>query len=554
MDLLERLRQNGTWRALLAQLRKSADSEASGRGVVFADGLWGSFAPLLAGLLVGELDRPLLYVTAHLEQADEIRDDLELFTDRTPDMFNAFEALIGEGAASEEIHAERINLCARLDQYRRSGEQLAGQIIVTPIQALMQSVPAPDALQAELLTLAVDQHYDPLELADWLVERGYTRLDQVEAPGDFALRGEILDIYPPGESDPYRLDFFGEQVESIRSFDVSTQRSDRDFQTVRIPALPGSDGQANKTRTSKNTGEIVNFLSYLPEDTIIVLAEPGEIQELGRIFWSRLTDPRGMMPVERVFQRANDFTQLHLCNLPTGETDKRFSFGVQSLTRFETKTAEALSELQELADRRDIILYCDNEAEKQRFIELYNSTLGQLPLRLELTVGLMHHGFDWPEGELACLGHHELFHRYQQRRRIRKTHAARPIESWLDLHVGDYVVHVVHGIARFIGMRTMSKTGGGKQEEYLTLEFAEKAKLHVPVSQIELVQKYIGAGGIKPQLSKLGGTRWNKTKQRSAYRPPAPPKKASPIPMTPIGNANSKVASSTPKLKTNSAR
>ena len=155
-----------------------------------------------------------------------------------------------------------------------------------------------------------------------------------------------------------------------------------------------------------------------------------------------------MMPVERVFQRANDFAQLHLCNLPAGETGERFSFGVQSLARFETKTAEALSELQTLADRRDIVLYCDNEAEEQRFVELYRSTLGQLPRRLQLTVGLMHHGFDWPEGELTVIGHHELFHRYQQRRRIRKTHAARPIESWLDLHIGDYVVHVSHGIGR----------------------------------------------------------------------------------------------------------
>jgi transcription-repair coupling factor (superfamily II helicase) len=126
----------------------------------------------------------------------------------------------------------------------------------------------------------------------------------------------------------------------------------------------------------------------------------------------------------------------------------------------------------------------------------------------------MHQGFDWPAGELAVVGHHEVFHRYQQRRRIRRTHAARPVESWLDLNVGDYVVHVVHGIARFTGMRVMQKSASGKREEYLTLEFAEGAKMHVPVTQIDLVQKYIGAGGAAPTLSKLGGTRWSKTKER----------------------------------------
>src|SRR5690606_4269935 len=132
---------------------------------VSADGLWGSFAPVLAGAVARELGRPLLYVTAHLDQADELRDDLELLCGLTPDLLSAFETVTGEGAASDEIHAERVALCARLMD-RRTGSREGSEAdrppwIVAPIQALMQSVPSPSALAADLLDLRVGEQRDP---------------------------------------------------------------------------------------------------------------------------------------------------------------------------------------------------------------------------------------------------------------------------------------------------------------------------------------------------------------------------------------------------------
>ena len=548
VNVLERMAGDGTFGALVARIREWSARQAHGpdktgsdgldQGVVSADGLWGSFAPILAGTVAAQLKRPLLYVTAHLEQADEIRDDLELFCGKTVELLSAFETLPGEGAASDEIHAERIRLCARLSDARligarthnggpaqpRSGrgrsrprsaehpqEARGDLIVVAPIQALMQAVPAPQAMAANLLTLSVGQRHEPPVLAGWLTRHGYTRLDQGEQPGDFALRGDILDLFPSGEVEPYRVDFLNDGLESIRRFEVGTQRSEACVDTLQIPAV-GSAGLAISADTPEP--QITNFLSYMPAEAIVAFDEPAEIQELGRMFWSRLGQPKGIMPVDRLFQRAAALTQLHLYSLPTAGVPDRFSFGVQSLTRFETRTPEALNELAGLAGQRDVLLYCDNEPEGDRFRELWASAVGDWPERLDLRIGLLHHGFDWPAGELALVGHHEVFHRYRQRRRIRRAYAARPIESWLDLHPGDHVVHVVHGIARFCGMKTIRKGDSDKSEEYLTLEFAEKARMHAPVSQIDLVQKYIGAGGIAPQLSKLGGTRWAKTKER----------------------------------------
>lgn len=507
-----------TYRALEARIRTfetaaRGDGE-SARGVVSVDGLWGSCAPSLAVALARRLGRPLLYVTPHLEQADEARDELEQFAGATPELFSAFETVTGEGAASDEIHAERIHLCARIRDARHVATEPADNLmLVAPVQALMQAVPDAESLSAHLLTLAVNDRHDPHSIARWLTDRGYSRLDQVESPGDFALRGDILDIFPPAATEPVRIDFFDDQIESIRRFDVSTQRSGDALDRVRVPIAGASEYDTHPTADGQPQ-RLTSFISYLPADTLIALAEPAEIQEIGDAFWNRLGSPTGMMPVSRFMQRITGFTQVHMYALPVADVENHFAFGVQSLTRFETKTPEALAELALLAKQRDVLLFCDNEPERERFVELWQSTLGPLPPRLHLTIGLIHRGFDWPDGELAVVGHHELFHRYQQRRRIRKTHAARPLETWLDLHPGDFVVHVVHGIARFTGMRTMRKGKSDKAQEYLTLEFAEKARLHVPVSQIDLVQKYIGAGGIAPTLSKLGGTRWTKTKDR----------------------------------------
>ncbi len=520
IDVVERIGGDRVFGTLVARIRekesRSADAgQDAARRVVSADGLWGCYAPAAAVALAKALKRPLLYVTSHLELADEARDELEQFSGITPELFSAFETVTGEGAASDEIHAERIDLCARLVDGEVGGEAEADSrfMLVAPVQALMQAVPDADSLGMHVLRLRVNENHDPRVIGEWLAGHGYSRLDQVESPGDYALRGDILDIFPPATTEPVRIDFFDEQIESIRRFDVSTQRSGKAMDRVRIPTASATEFDVGPDIDGK-PHRLTSFLSYIPAETIIALSEPAEIQEIGDAFWNRLGSPTGMMPVTRFMLRIAEFTQLHLYTLPVADEDDHFRFGVQSLTRFETKTPEALSELAVLAKQRDVILYCDNAPERERFVELWKNTLGDVPPRLHLTIGLIHRGFDWPDGDLAVVGHHEVFHRYQQRRRIRKSHAAKPLETWLDLHPGDYVVHVVHGIARFTGMRTMRKGKSDKSQEYLTLEFSEKAKLHVPVTQIDLVQKYIGAGGIAPNLSKLGGTRWSKTKAK----------------------------------------
>ena len=506
-----------------------------------ANGLWGSSAPILAALMSEELGRPLLYVTAHLDQADDARDDMETALGRPLGLLPAWETLPGEGSGAGEIGAERTRLCAGLLRTERNHEsgsvggawrgaaepatdlaEAPADIIVAPVQALMQPVPSPASLQANTVALAVGDHRDPEEVAAFLLDRGFERLDQVEEPGDFALRGGILDIWATVDTDPVRIEFFGDQIESIRQFEIGTQRSMRDMKSTGITLPP----DAAKARLDETT----TFVSYLPPETIVAIEEPIELLEIARLVLDRLGNPVGHYPIEALQKQWSSFAQLHLSRFPVATVADQDSFRVDCRPppSFEAKATDAVTQLIALAAGHPVVVYCDNQGEEDRLRELVEQVSADAaktgggpptPPRIETRLGLIHHGFTWQtegdtEPRFTILPHHELFRRYTQKRRMRKVAAGRPIESFLDLEVGDFVVHVVHGIARYVGMRTMRKGDAGKSEEFLTLRFADEATIHVPVSQIDLVQKYVGAKALRPPLSKLGGTRWQSTKAK----------------------------------------
>jgi transcription-repair coupling factor (superfamily II helicase) len=468
------------------------------QGAVTAAGPGGSAAPLLAAAASRQLKRPILYVAAHLEEADRAADDLQTFTDREVSILTAFDGRPGEGAAAIEIAAERARVCARL-----LANDTPDPIIVAPIQALMQAVPTPKALQAATRALHVGQTVDPEHLAGWLIDRGFERVDQVEEAGHFAIRGGILDIYSPGIDSPIRIEFFGDQIESIRAFDVGTQRSVDSLKRIEISAVPG--GAAD--------GETCSFLRYLPANSLVILAEPLESIELGRLVLERLDDHTGLYSPESVIRQSEEFGRLHIQRFGAGLAGPTLHMRVNLLGGFSRVTNEAIDELLKMTQEANTIVYCDSPGEVERMNELIRQhTSNRVPASFEVRLGLVHRGFVWPAANLAVVPHHELFGRAEPRRLLRRVPAARPIESFLDLSPGDYVVHVQYGIARFEGLQTLKQ--GERAEEYLTLRFAGNATLHVPASQIHLVQKYVGASGIKPHLSHLGGTRWKQTKEK----------------------------------------
>ncbi len=526
---------------------------------VTASGLWGSSVAAVVAAMQKELRAPVMLICGHLDEADDLADDIELFCRRRPDVIPALELSGSLGRISEEQVANRLKLVSRLaSEGSGFGVQGSGNakskpgapsssslnpepqtlnplLLVAPIQALMQSVPAPDQLQHLVRILKTGDDLEPEKLIVWLSDHGYNRLDQVEVPGDFAVRGGIIDIYLPGDFEQeadqiglaVRIDFFGDQIESIKKFDLEKLGSGETLQSIRVMDLKGQ-----LPETSGST----HLFHYLDPETIVILWAPLEIAEQAKSYLDRLPDTRGIYPLASLLQQAGHFPRLELSQfdqgataMPTlvqGQQVKHFTLPIGSLQRFETEAKKAIKELDELSQTHDVTVFCENDGEVNRFKQLIDQDAPGLSMRISIPTGYLHRGFVWNPEEaqglkspgvgmkrpIALLGHHELFHRYEQRRRVRKVIASRPVDSFLDLKVGDYVVHVAHGIAKFTGMHTIAKDG--KSEEYLTLRFADNASLHVPAARINLIQKYIGGFSGHPQLSRLGSGSWEKQKAK----------------------------------------
>ncbi len=487
-----------------------------------ATGQWGSCALLAAAAIQTRLNRPVLLVTAHLDEADDAVDQLEFFCPGAKArLFPAQEILPGESNVSDELAAQRLELVSELAGGARP------DFLLAPIPALMQPCPDRELLSEELVALPKGALVPGRDaLLTWLAAHGYTRLEAVENPGDFAARGEILDVWAAGEPQPVRIHFFADKIERICGFDLETLGPTRDIDVLRLAAL-GKNAAWPHERT-------VSFLSWLPEDTIIWFIEPAEIQEQGRGYFDRLADARGVYPPEAVFRQARKFAwaEIHRFD-PPGDSVLRLP--CRSVAQFDTQPDAALAELAVLARRHQVVVVCRNASERIRLTDLLHVKHPDIMEKVTILIGDLAMGFRWRLSEtestapdksaagadsddgdsgqwLVLLGHHELFHRYHLKRRLRSIQGARPIDYFLDLRAGDYVVHVQHGIAQYQGVTNLNRDG--RSVEYLTLAFARQATLHVPITQIHLVQKYVGGAQGRPPLSTLGGTMWSRQKEK----------------------------------------
>ena len=526
----------------LRALAERADASPPARGVpggVAAEGSRGSSTALLAGGIALNTGRPVLLVVAHLDEADDALDDLELFTESFPDRplsvqrFGALEVLPGESGVSLELLAERLGVVGMIAEGRTPN------VIVAPIQALMQAVPRPEAVASFSLTLKQGQTLPPGELLDWLASAGYTRQDAIEQPGDFAARGGIIDIYPPagslgsakGEQSadaegiaPIRVDYFGDEIDSINRINLDTMASDGLLMSARIIGAKADQIQSEQNTTS--------LLELIPENTIAVMHELLELSEQARGYFERLTNPRGIYPPKLVLERLQKRPNIRIHQYSSRHEADAVELPVEQLPSFSTDAKQAIAELGEVAAdaTNQVIVLCRKPAERERLVELLHEDAGPNAGRIQTEIGYLHRGLVWKAGStqpraakaeagaasIFLVPHHELFHRFDTRRRIRRITAGAgsnyAVDAFLDLDVGDYVVHVDHGIAKFTGLKQMRRND--VTQDYLTLEFAEKALLHVPATQIDLVQKYVGGFEGRPPLSLLGGQRWKRQKEQ----------------------------------------
>jgi transcription-repair coupling factor (superfamily II helicase) len=478
----------------------------SGRAAT-VDGAWNSSAALVAAALGLNATHMLLIVIAHPRDSDGWCQDVLGFSGVQPAVLPAWDSWPANNQATDEVGAQRLRLLRQL-------EVDPPRFLVGTMQALLQPVPDPARLRQRRRLLRAGTTVPIEELATWLVAHGFQHMDAVEVQGEFSRRGGILDIFSPDAETPFRLEYFGDEIESIRQFAVGTQRSLGEVKAVEITApLPAGATLASEPA---DTGHLFD---YLPGGSWILLAEPDDLQEQAKHYLERVKSVEGLFSIPSVFQQVLRFPSIRVTAMPTASDEAICHLHVESVERFSGEVTKVRDELDAAAGSDHVLIACHNEGERKRLGEVLSAGRLAQTGALQLVLGRVHAGFrligaggpDHPA--VLVLSDHELFHREAVRTvQPRRQFEARAIDSFLDLAEGDLVVHLSHGIARFRGMQVLEKNG--HTEEHLILEFRDALRIFVPASKIDLVQKYVGGARVEPELSKVGGVAWQHKKAK----------------------------------------
>ena len=297
-------------------------------------------------------------------------------------------------------------------------------------------------------------------------------------------------------------------MDSIRLFDHETQESLEQVASCTILARSAARlaGQAT-----------VPLAGLLPAGSVIAFVEPMSIAEHGKRHLAAAIDPRGLYRVESILKETAEGGPLHLFISTFGERyeeGRSFDFETMASEEFPREAGKAIEEFLARAEEIPRLFLCaNNAAEETRLRELLRERDLSMPVSVRQVVGRISTGFLSRTPAFAVVGHHEIFHRHRRRYEPRKPIPARPIDSFLDLEKGDLVVHTTKGIAAYEGLKVIEGPRG--TEEYLCLRFAEKARLFVPSTQIDMVNKYVGGREKRPTLSKLTGRSWDARKSEA---------------------------------------
>jgi transcription-repair coupling factor (superfamily II helicase) len=481
---------------------------------------------LLAALVDADPSRPALVVAGDDRAARDLAADLKAFLSPRPVRFYPARGVQYESHLAPPPHLVGLRIAA-LDALIE-GE---GAVVVASAAALAEKVPDPE-LRPHGFTIEKGGLVDLDEAADQLVACGYERIDQVEDRGQFAIRGDILDVYPATEERAVRCELFDVEVERLTYFSTFTQRSLEEADSVEIaPAAelaPEHRELAEMAATEEERPDVAEllpvdrfctFLSLMPENALVAAASEEEVGPALADLWQDVTTSFHDRDAHHLYVQPEELegeldarTRLKLSSI---SGDQPHIFRAQGADTAAKSLRDAEPELEKLvrSGYRTVVAWSRRgEAERAQYnlarvrAEFLD---GQVPHEpgVMFAAATLREGFLAPQLKLAVLPEHRLL-----RRRQRPTGPG-PIASFTSLRSGDAVVHEDHGIARFTGFET--KTVGGVTRDYLELEYKDGDRVFVPSDQLHKISRYVGADAGDPPLSKLGGTAWERMKLRA---------------------------------------
>ncbi|MGM9987003.1 MAG: transcription-repair coupling factor, partial [Bacillaceae bacterium] len=551
-------------------------------------GLTGSSRTMLMAALYKKLNRSLCIITHNLLQAQKVYEDLvSLIGEQDVWLYPVNELIATEvGISSPELLAQRMEVMNRLSN-NDSG------IFVVPVSGLRRLLPSKQVWNSSMVTCSLGDEIDVHSFIEKLVKVGYRRTSMVEAPGEFAVRGGIIDFYPLTENLPIRIELFDTEVDSIRYFSTDDQRSLNKLTSIRFgPAieyiltedqltvgieklqnqlalsLKEIKDEKRKLQLSTYVKEEIeqiqleqkqdkvfkyysllqpnpaSLLDYLPSKSIVILDEMARINETQEQLqheeaeWYISLLEEGQIVQGLVFshdfpsliQKSNHsivYLNLFLRHVPHTHPQNILNMSGKSMQDFHGQMELFKTEIARWQKAKYRIILLGASTERIEKLESVLNDYGVTDIvthhddvisttSIQIMQGDLHAGFELPLQRLAVITEKELFNKKKIKRTQRKqklTNAER-IKSYSELKVGDYVVHVNHGIGRFYGIETLEI--GGVHKDYLHVKYQGDDKLFVPVEQIDLIQKYVGSEGKEPKIYKLGGTEWKRVKSKVA--------------------------------------
>jgi transcription-repair coupling factor (superfamily II helicase) len=548
-------------------------------------GLSGSSRTVLAASIYEQLKRPIMLVTHNLLQAQKLYDDLvNLVSDNEVFLFPANELIAAEmSIASPELKAQRIDT---LNHWSKNNQG----ILIVPIAGLRKIVPPKSQWRNYQLSLKLGQDLEVNDLLTTFVKMGYVRAEMVSTPGEFSVRGGIIDVYPLTEANPLRIELFDTEIDSIRYFSLDDQRSKEKVTEISIgPATEVlleaedysriisklEDGLAKSLRKlkddkaklllSQNIGyeieqlkngqkpnQVIKYLSlayesinslldYLPSNGIVFIDEISRVQEMNDSLakeeaeWYTSLLAGGQIihdihishDLTELLQKREFpilYMSLFLRHVANTSPQNIINLSCKQMQNFHGQMHLLKAEVERWKKSNYSILFLGSDEDRvkklERVLEDYEigaSILAKdqqlLPGKVQIMKGNLHTGFELSIQKIAVITEEELFNKRVKKSTSRqKLSNAERIKSYSELKIGDYVVHVNHGIGKYLGIETLVINGIHK--DYLHIRYQGSDKLYVPVEQIDLVQKYVGSEGKEPKIYKLGGSDWKKVKRK----------------------------------------
>lgn len=549
-------------------------------------GISGSARSVFITSLHKKTKRPILVVTYNLLQAQKLYDDfVQLNSEEDVYLYPANELVIADlSIASPELKAQRIDVLNSLSKNEKG-------IIIVPLAGLRKILPPKELWQKYLLEWKVDEDIDLLDTLDKLVRMGYERVDMVSSPGEFSIRGGIIDIYPLTEEHPIRIELFDDIIDSIRNFEIDTQRSidkrkavtvapvnefvlENEHMDAIIERLEEKLAKSLTRLKDENLKELLvletkkdieqlengqlpesvfkylslaydspaSLLDYLPDDAIICIDEISRVVEIRESLdkeeaeWKTSLLGEGKIvhdldtahDIPRIMQKSKCpilYFSLFLRHVPNTNPQNIINIAYKQMQNFHGQMPILKNEVERWKKAGFTIVFLgENEKRTEKLASVFDDYSIEYVMNFEgeklipgqgqIVQGTLTSGFELPIYKLAVIVESELFVNRKKKSRTRKQKLsnAERIKSYSDLKIGDYVVHVNHGIGKYLGIETLEIDG--IHRDYLKIKYKGTDQLFVPVEQIHLVQKYVAPEGKEPKLYKLGGTEWKRVRKK----------------------------------------